>query len=92
MARDAEHPWRRAAGLCHRRSGLAYVVLPADHEQPLVLEEAAAEVFEALDEPRTADDLLTALGEGSGLPEGEVRPHLESALTLLADAGVITAV
>ena len=91
MARDGEHAWRRAAGLCHRCSGLAYVVLPADREQPLVLEEAAAEVFDALDQPRTADDLLAGLSVDSGLPEGEVRPHLESALALLADAGVITA-
>lgn len=91
MARDGEHAWRRATGLCHRCSGLAYVVLPADHEQPLVLEEAAAEVFDALDEPRTADDLLAALSEGSGLDPARIRPHLESALALLADAGVITA-
>jgi hypothetical protein len=91
MARDGEHAWRRATGLCHRRAGWAYVVLPADHDQPLVLEDAAAEVFEALDEPRTADELLAALGEGSGLAEEEVRPHLKSALAMLADAGVITA-
>lgn len=91
MGQDGEHAWRRAAGLCHRRSGLASVVLAADHDQPLVLEEAAAEVFDALDEPRTADDLLAALSTGSGLDPETIRPHLESALALLADAGVITA-
>jgi hypothetical protein len=91
MARDDEHAWRRATGLCHRRSGWAYVVLPADHDQPLVLGDAAAEVFDSLDEPRTAVDLLAGLRESSGLAEEEVRPHLESALAMLADAGVITA-
>ena len=91
MARDGEHAWRRTAGLCQRRSGLAYVVLPADHDQPLVLEDAAAEVFDVLDEPCTADDLFAALGEGSGLDRATIRPHLESALALLAEAGVITA-
>ena len=91
MGRDGEHAWRRATGLCHRRSGWAYVVLPADREQPLVLEDAAAEVFDALGEPRAADDLLATLSEGSGLDPATIRPHLESALALLADAGVITA-
>lgn len=91
MARDPEHAWRRATGLCHRRSGPAYVVLPADRDQPLVLQDAAAEVFAVLDEPGTADDLLAALSEGSGLDPSTIRPHLDSALALLADAGVITA-
>ena len=91
MARDGEHAWRRTTGLCHRRSGWAYVVLPADHDQLLVLQDAAAEVFDSLDEPRTADELLVSLSEGSGLAEDEVRPHLEAALAMLADAGVITA-
>lgn len=91
MGRDGEHAWSRAAGLCHRRSGPSYVVLPDDHDQPLVLQEAAAEVFDALDEPRTADELLAVLSEGSGLAGEEIRPHLESTVALLADAGVITA-
>ena len=90
MARDGEHAWRRASGVCHRRSGSAYVVLSADHHQPLILHGAAAEVFDALDEPRTTGDLLAALTEESGLDQATVGPHLESALAMLADAGVIT--
>ena len=91
MARDGEHAWRRTAGLCHRRSGVAYVVLPADHDQPLVLQDAAAEVFDALDEPGTTVDLIAALSERLGVDQATICPRLDSALALLADAGVITA-
>lgn len=56
----------------------------------LMLEDGAAAVFETLEQPMTADDLLAALGEGFDLDPATIRPHLESALALLAEAGVIT--
>lgn len=91
MGPVGEHAWRRAPGLCHRRAGTGYVVLPAGHDQPLVLQDIAAEVFESLDRPRTADDLLAALSDELSLDQATIRPHVESALATLVEARVITA-
>ena len=64
-------------------------MLGEGHDEPQVLDGAAADVFELLDRPLTLDELVDAVARSHDLAADTVRRPVEASVSLLSDAGLI---
>ena len=78
-----ETVWRRADDVLSRRTSRSVVVLTADANEPVVLEGAAVVVWNALEQPATDAQLVTAIATRLALAGDDVRSDVAAARELL---------
>jgi hypothetical protein len=81
--------WRHDDGALSRRTPRSVIVLPADAADPLVLEGAAAIVWDELSRPANDDELVGRVAVRAGVPLDDVRADVLSTRAALVDAGAI---
>jgi hypothetical protein len=84
-----ETVWRRADDVLTRGTSRSVVVLTADANDPVVLEGAAVAVWNALEQPATAAQLVTAIATRLALADDDVRSDVAAARELLHRHGVL---
>lgn len=77
--------WRRVSYAPARRCMGAVIVHRRD-EEPVVLQEASARIWDALEEPRTENEICSILGA----TETDIAHHVRDAVGALASLGVVT--
>ncbi len=83
--------YRRAPGVFERRSLSSLVLLAPDSADVLVLEGTGPAVWAALEQPRTLDELSTALAATFGASPAVVQADLQPVLEQLVAGGMLLA-
>ena len=81
--------WRRRDDVLSRETPRSRLVLTPTAPAPLVLEGAAAFVWDELAVARTRDQLVASLARRLGQPRDDVRPHVLTACSALSEQGAI---
>ena len=82
-------PQRRARGLVARNTDLVVMVKGPTMTDPLKLEGLARAVWDALDAPRTADEIIALVAERHRVATDELRGEVESTVRMLAAAEIV---
>ena len=82
-ARVTETMWRRADDVLTRRTSRSVLILTADATEPVVLEGAAVVVWDALAQPATDAQLVTAIATELERADDDVRADVAAARELL---------
>jgi hypothetical protein len=84
-------PWCRSERLLWRRTLAGVVLLRTDEtaSEPVELRGPAAGIWELLEEPMAADDLVAALAEAYGVHEDQVANDVSGALDILLELGAL---
>jgi hypothetical protein len=81
--------WERAPEVVWRRSGDRRILMGPSSEDVLVIEGTGGPIWDALEQPAAADDLVADLSDRFGVRAEDVRAELASFLAELRSVGLV---